>query len=105
MLLYNQQILRGSNVRDFRDKHESGSLKTLQAQAACTKVICSTRKKPFLSIYSAIDLLPSIRENTLNKFTILKIITINSKILVNLNNLKQITIRNIVIDKQHEAIL
>lgn len=107
MLLYNQQILRGSNVRDFRDKHESGSLKTLQAQAACTKVICSTRKKPFLSIYSAIDLLPStcIRENTLNKFTIFKIITINSKILVNLNNLKQITIRKIVIDKQHEAIL
>lgn len=34
-----------------------------------------------------------------------KIITINSKILVNLNNLKQITIRKIVIDKQHEAIL
>lgn len=76
-----------------------------QAQAACTKVICSTRKKPFLSIYSAIDLLPSIRESTLNKFTIFKIITINSKILVNLNNLKQITIRKIVIDKQHEAIL
>lgn len=34
-----------------------------------------------------------------------KIITINSKILVNLNNLKQITIRKIVIDKQHEAFL
>lgn len=63
------------------------------------------KEKPFLSIYAAIDLLPSIRENTLNKFTIFKIITINSKILVNLNNFKQITIRKIVIDKQHEAIL